>query len=347
MAGHGNLLVGMVGQGIFGTADGGDTWARTGVASGMHQNAVVRSLVAHPRDYDTVFCGCDRGIYRSEDRGRRWQLLDTALNGKQVWVMAIDPVDPNIMFAGTGSPRVPEIFRSRDGGNTWEKRPMDASESCAVGVPQMTSIVIDPADHNNIWVGIEIDGLRPSTDGGDTFRTVTQQVPDSQGNWIDDIHNLAISSGPPKTVYALVGAGGGHKPDMWTSTDDGETWNSYNAHENLPCVGEVNGQRNYPRGIAVKPGEPNTIFMSIGDNTPGRTGTVLRSRDMGQTWQNLEMPVPPNSAMWVVNVPQGDPSRVFAATRYGYLYRSLDGGDNWEKLWREFSEISSILWLPD
>ena len=38
---------------------------------------------------------------------------------------------------------------------------------------------------------------------------------------------------------------------------------------------------------------------------------------------------------------------VFAASRYGNLYRSEDNGDTWERLWREFSEVSSIAWLPD
>ena len=54
----------------------------------------------------------------------------------------------------------------------------------------------------------------------------------------------------------------------------------------------------------------------------------------------------PFTAMWVVNTHHTDPQVVFAGSRYGYLYRSDDGGDSWTKLWREFSEISSVLWVP-
>ena len=54
----------------------------------------------------------------------------------------------------------------------------------------------------------------------------------------------------------------------------------------------------------------------------------------------------PNTAMWVVNIQPDDPQLVLAGSRYGYLYRSNDGGNKWEKLWREFSEISSVLWIP-
>ena len=177
MAGHGTLMAGMIGQGVFRTTDGGDTWRRSGNDSGMHQNAMVRVLVADPRDPNIVFCGCDQGIYRSADGGQTWQLSDSAVRGKQMWSMAIDPVDPDIMYAGTGCPCVPEIFRSKDAGKTWQKRPMEAAETCAVGVPQMTAIAIDPTNHNNIWLGIEVDGLRHSTDGGETFQTVTNSQP--------------------------------------------------------------------------------------------------------------------------------------------------------------------------
>ena len=93
------------------------------------------------------------------------------------------------------------------------------------------------------------------------------------------------------------------------------------------------------RGIMVKPDNPQTIFVTIGDTTPGRNGTVMRSTDTGKTWQNLSLPVQPNKAMWVVNAQPFNPQVIFAGSRYGYLYRSDDGGESWSKLWREFSEI--------
>ena len=58
------------------------------------------------------------------------------------------------------------------------------------------------------------------------------------------------------------------------------------------------------------------------------------------------MPTEPNSAMWTVTVPTPEPDLVFAASRFGQLYRSRDGGQTWQKLWRELSEISAIAWVP-
>ena len=50
--------------------------------------------------------------------------------------------------------------------------------------------------------------------------------------------------------------------------------------------------------------------------------------------------------MWVVNLQPWDPDVAFAGSRYGYLYRSDDAGRSWARIRREFSEISSIVWVP-
>ncbi len=73
----------------------------------------------------------------------------------------------------------------------------------------------------------------------------------------------------------------------------------------------------------------------------------MRSRDTGETWETLPLDAPPNSTMWRVTVQADDPALVFAASRFGYLYRSDDGGDSWHKLRREFSEIADVAWFPN
>jgi photosystem II stability/assembly factor-like uncharacterized protein len=231
------------------------------------------------------------------------------------------------MYAGTGTPNPATIFRSSDGGKSWEQRPVEVAAECpAVGVPRVTGIAIDPTNPQDVWVGLEVDGVRRSTDGGDTWSNINGGIPNP------DIHNVAVSAGPPKTVVVVV------NNDVYTSVNDGASWTPVGVREIFPY--------RYPRGIMVQPGSPNVIFLTIGDATPGRTGTVMRSRDTGKTWESLSLPVPPNTAMWVVNSQPFDPQVVFAGSRYGYLYRSDDGGDSWQKLWREFSEISSVTWIP-
>ena len=327
MAKKGTILVGTIGQGVMTSGDDGESWTRAGVGQGMHSDAIVRALYPDPRRAGVVYAGTDMGLYESEDGGARWRLLDTPMRGSVVWSMAIDPVDPDVMFAGTGTPSKPGIHRTTDAGKSWEQLAVDIAADCPnVGIPRPTGIAIDPTDHRHVWVGLEVDGIRRSVDGGDTWTRVNGQIENQ------DVHNVLVAAGPPRTVFTVV------NDDVWRTTDDGKSWRAARAREVFPW--------HYPRGIAVRPDDPRTVFVTLGDTTPGRTGTVMRSRDAGATWQSLGLPVQPNSAIWAVSVPAAAPDTVLAASRHGYVYRSDDGGDTWRKLWREFGEVSSILWVP-
>ena len=327
MASKMTILVGTVGQGVMRSTDSGETWRRVGIDQGIHSDALVRTLLNNPQNPESVYAGTDKGLLKSDNAGETWRLVDSPLSNYCVWALAIDPVEPEIMFAGTGTPNRATIFRSKDGGASWEQRPVEIAEECpAVGVPRVTGIAIDPDNRRNIWVGLEVDGVRRSTDGGDTWVKLNGGIPNP------DVHNVTVAAGPPNTVVVVV------NNDVYTSDDDGTTWKAIGIREVFPFT--------YPRGIMVQPGNSNVIFLTIGDTTPGRTGTVMRSKDTGKTWERLSLPVEPNTAMWVVNAQPSAPEVVFAGSRYGYLYRSEDGGDSWTKLWREFSEISSVLWIP-
>ena len=327
MAKRGAILVGTIGQGVMRTIDDGESWTRASIRQGMHSDALVRCLLADPHRPEVVFAGTDLGLYRSEDAGASWARPDTPMSGAVVWSLAIDPVEPPVMFAGTGTPSTPAIYRSDDAGKTWKRLAVDIATECPnVGIPRPTGIAVDPTDHRHVWVGLEVDGVRHSMDGGETWSRAAPAIANQ------DVHNVLVVAGPPKTVFVVV------NDDVWRSTDDGATWQAARAREMFPL--------HYPRGIAGRPDDPKTVFVTLGDTTPGRIGAVICSRDTGATWQSVDLPVPPNSAVWTVSVPASAPDTVLAASRYGYLYRSDDGGRSWTKLWRELGEVSSILWVP-
>jgi photosystem II stability/assembly factor-like uncharacterized protein len=327
MVSNGTILVGTVGQGVFRSADGGGTWGRISVGQGMHSDCITRCLATHPTDPAVVFAGTDLGIYRSDDAGASWRLLDTPMSGRAVWAIAIDGSDANIMLAGTGTPDLPGLYRSADGGETWEKSAADLAETCpAVGVPRPTALVMDPTNHASIWAGLEVDGVRHSSDGGRTWDRAALDIANQ------DVHNLLVTSGPDKRIFVLV------NDDVWISNDAGESFQPVGVKQVFPW--------HYPRGVASRPDQPNVVFVTIGDTTPGRTGAIMRSDDAGRSWQSLPLPGQPNSAMWTLTIPRSAPDLMFAASRYGHLYRSDDGGDSWSKLWREFSEVSSLAYIP-
>jgi photosystem II stability/assembly factor-like uncharacterized protein len=326
------IVVGTIGQGVMRSSDDGKTWERIGPRRGFPYESAVRCLAVNPHRPEIVFAGTEKGLYRSEDAGSHWRLLDSALNPFYIWALAIDPVDPAIMFAGSGTPTPATIFRSTDGGESWQRRPVEVAAECEnVGSPRVTAIAVDPQDHRNIWMGLEVDGARRSTDGGDTWTDV--DVVHQK-----DVHNVVVTPGPPKTIFIVANR------EIYRSTDNGATWKTLGMQQNIPW--EYSRSQTYLRGIALQPSRPDTILLGIGDATPGTAGAVARSRDMGQNWEMLRLPVQPNSTIWTFGVNPSDPNIMFAASRYGYLYRSDSAGETWTKLGREFSEIAAVQWLP-
>jgi photosystem II stability/assembly factor-like uncharacterized protein len=308
--------------------DGGGNWRRAGPGQGMHSDAIVRCLVADPRQPEVLFAGTDLGLYRTDDAGARWQRLDTPMNGQHVWAVAIDPAAPSRLLAGTGTPTPPAVYQSADGGATWQPRAAAFAASCeAVGIPRPTAIAIDPTDPRTVWMGVEVDGVRRSQDGGATWQPAAADIRNP------DVHNVVVAGGPQKKVFILV------NNDVWTSGDDGASWSAVGIRDVFPL--------HYPRGIAVRPDDPRVVFVTVGDTTPGRTGAIMRTTDAGATWQSLPLPGQPNSAMWTLAISREDPDQMFAASRYGYLYHSEDGGDSWARYWRELSEVSAIAWVPN
>jgi photosystem II stability/assembly factor-like uncharacterized protein len=327
------IIVGTVGQSIMRSEDDGQTWVRIGPRRGFAYEASVRCIALHPCQSNTVFAGTEKGLYRSDDTGTNWRYVDSVLNPYYIWALAIDPVNPDVMFAGSGTPTPAMIFRSTDGGKSWEKRPVEVAAECpAVGTPRVTGIAVDPVEPKNIWVGLEVDGARRSSDGGETWSLV-----EATGRL--DIHNVAVAAGPPKTVFIVANR------EIYASTDNGVTWETRGMQKNLPW--DYPRKETYLRGIAVNRADPKTILLGFGDFTPGSSGAVARSNDFGKSWKLLPLPVEPNSTVWTFGTNAADPNIIFAASRYGYLYRSDSGGESWTKLRRELSEIAAVCWLPN
>lgn len=327
------IVVGTIGQSIMRSEDNGQTWARIGPRRGFAYEASVRCIAMHPKQHKVLFATTEKGIYRSEDGGANWKRIESALDAHYVWVIAFNPVNPDIMFAGTGTPTPAMMFRSKDGGRSWDKRPMEVATECeAVGTPRFTGIAVDPVEPNHVWAGLEVDGARHSSDGGDTWSIV--EVTGRR-----DIHNVAVTAGPPKTTFIMANR------EIYASMDNGKTWEPRNMQKCLPW--DYPRKENYLRGIATHPADPKKILLSFGDFTPGTSGALAQSDDFGQSWKLLPLPQEPNSTMWTFGTNSDDPNVIFAASRYGYLYRSDDGAKSWTKLRRELSEIAAVCWLPN
>ena len=316
-----SILVGTTGAGLFHSADSGENWHRIG--SPFPGESQIRALAVDPKNSNVVYAGADNGIYRSEDSGMNWAKLDSPMDGLKIWAIAINPSDPNTIFAGTSPPF---LFRTRDGGKSWEKLSAAIAQECAIGLPRITALVVDPVDSDTVLAGVEIDGVYRSRDGGDTWSQV-------QGITNPDIHGMAFSLGEQKTVLVST------PREIFASKDDGETFQSLMTSSSLPMP--------YCRWVAVKPDNPEVLFVANGDAAVGNTGTIRRSTDGGQSWEERPLPVEPNSPVWNFATNAADPELILANSVYGELYRTQDGGDTWDKIKKEFTEVRALAWTPN
>ena len=319
-----SIHVGTIGQGLWVSPDAGDSWkrGRIDVAEGT-----FRALAVYPDASQRLLAGSDNGLYRSDDAGRHWDPVDSPMADRQIWSVAVDPVDTDTIFAGTR----PGAFRSRDGGATWDELPIDVADPCPIGIARTTQLIVEPGDSNKIWAGIEVDGVYKSLDGGDSW----VHLPDLGDEVFQgDIHGLARVHG--RATYATSPFG------IATSVDEGESW----AYHLFPKHHDED-RLSYCRCVVIKADDPDTMFVANGDGIPGTVGAIQRTRDAGQTWEALSLPVEPNSVMyWMATHPERA-DVVVAASLYGYVYVSNDSGDSWRKLEKEFGEVRSVAVTPN
>jgi photosystem II stability/assembly factor-like uncharacterized protein len=269
------------------------------------------------------------GIFRSEDSGTTWEKLDSPMEDLQIWSVTVDPTDPLTIFAGTR----PEGFRSKDDGKTWSKLSMGVNMNCPIGTPRTTNMIVDPRDNRTVWAGIEVDGVYKSLDGGDNW----VHLPDLGSDpFHGDIHGMALKTGSSSSVYCTSPFG------IASSEDEGESWD----YHYFPKFNEADG-RSYCRGMLIKTDDPDVMFVGNGDFIPGDTGAVQRTKNAGQSWEPVSLPVEPNSVIYWLGTHQERANVIVAASLFGYVYVSEDGGESWQKLKKEFGEIRSVAVLPN
>lgn len=238
----------------------------TGETNNGGRTTHVTCLAVTPATTNVIYAGTDGGgVYKSTDSGATWTNISrsSTIQG-QNWLdpyvndIDVDPDDPNVVYAATGYLGRGNVYRSLDGGNTWNS---DNTEEWN-GVLSTAAVVLTVLCDDNsdyVWVGTEGLGAIYATDGKD-FRTSGI----GHGRTVLDIVKVPGASGAFAVLYAATRTG------VFKSTDGGQTWAE---------PGSFSGD--YINCLALHPlSNGTTDIIYAGTEAAG----VWVSMDSGGTW---------------------------------------------------------------
>ncbi len=313
-------------QSVWFSEDEGQSWNRLLTPTGgFYNEARVWAVHTHADRPGQVLAGSDQGLYRYTEEKGRFDYIPSPMDSLHILQIAQDPHDPNFIVCGT---RPGEIFISEDDGETWIRSNLDASTECwFINTSRITSIHFDPRDRDTIWITVEIDGVFRSTDRGRSWEIVIRGLHDN------DTHDLVFRDHADGSRTILCSTEDG----VHRSTDNGDTWEQLQIPQ---------AKWDYFRSLKQPAENSDVVIASVGDKPSGEAGVFLISRDFGESWKVAELSHAPNSTLWSIGTNAADTSLLFAATIFGQIFKSTDGGGSWTKMKRELGEIRMITWAP-
>ena len=321
------FYMGSTGGGVWQTTDYGRNWVN--ISDGFFATGSIGAIDVAESDPNVIYVGTGsdgirsnvitgRGVYRSGDAGKTWSFVGLR-NVGQIGAVIVHPVNADIVYvAAMGSAFAPTaergVYRSTDGGSTWEHVLFVSDSTGAV------DLEFAPDNPNEIYAsmwrgerkpwtiisGAYEGGVYKSSDGGDTWTHMTEGLP--QG--LIGKSDLAVSRADPDRVYVLMEA---PEPDdgLYRSDDRGLTWRqvtSYDPILNRPF---------YYTNVDADPTNADVVYV----NNEG----FYKSVDGGEDFERIRTPHGDNHDMWI-NPTNPD---VFVQSNDGGANVTLDGGRTW------------------
>ncbi|MDQ7087846.1 MAG: glycosyl hydrolase [Acidobacteriota bacterium] len=249
----------------------------------------IADIAIHPERQSTWYVAVGSGgVWKTTNRGTTWTPVFDGQTAYSIGCVTIDPNDPDVIYVGTGENVGGRhvgwgdgVYRSRDGGESWEKLGLEKTE-------HISRIIVDPRDSRMLYVAAQGPlwaeggqrGLYKSTDGGASFEKI---LGDDRWTGVTD---LVVDPRDPDRLYAAtwqrqrtVAAyiSGGPGSGIHKSTDGGKTWRRLKKGLPEKDMGKI--------GLAISPQNPDVLYAVI--ELERRTGGFFRSANRGESWTKM------------------------------------------------------------
>jgi photosystem II stability/assembly factor-like uncharacterized protein len=318
---------GATGGGVFKTTDGGINW--TPVSDEYFKTGSVGAIGISESDPNIIYVGMGEspvrgnvshgdGVYKSIDAGKTWRHVGLS-DSRQIGRVRVHPKNPDLVYvAAMGHLWAPNqergVFRSKDGGKSWEKVLFRSDKAGAF------DLILDPSNPNTIYAtvwqvqrtpyslisGGEGSSIYKSTDGGDTWTDISR----NRGLPAGVLGKIGITVSPVNTnrVWAMVEAKQG---GLFRSDDAGETWQKVSDN---PAI--MQRPWYYFRVYADTQNADTVYVLNVGFH---------KSIDGGRTFTNIPVPHADNHDLWIA--PENNQRMINGND--GGANATTDGGRNW------------------
>jgi len=330
------FYIGVNNGGVWKTTDYGHTWKPI---FDDQPTGSIGALAIAPSNPDTIYVGSGEGLqrpdlstgdgmYKSTDGGKTWRHLGLR-TAQQIGAILVDPRDPNLVYVAAlghpyGANEERGVFRSSDGGETWQKVLYKDENTGAIALafdPKNSKVIY--ADlwsarqgpwENGAWQGPG-SGLYKTTDGGNTWHQLTKGLPTFEQG-LGRI-GIAVAPSDSNTVYATVDST--QQGGIYRSDDAGESWRRVGADRRAWARGSDFAE------IDVDPRNKEIVYATA--------IAAYKSTDGGKTWTAFKG-APGGDDYHTLWINPETPDIMLFATDQGAAI-SVNGGETWSSWYNQ------------